>query len=218
MSVKTILHETLSRMDQVFYNEEHFQGALVEELKTEITGRVKPEFPFGNPLLAGGNTTYVDISFVDQGLTSIELKYPLDTFRATSSSNELDRPFTHSEMRAYDVPMYGFWRDVATLEQLIEEGEIREGYVLALTNYTDCWEKQGQHLNASSFLMHEGRKVSGTLAYSDEASEATKEEYPPVHLSGSYELTWEPYDYSTPAQPIGETDFQYTLVEVDPGT
>ncbi|AFZ73772.1 hypothetical protein [Natronobacterium gregoryi] len=211
------IHRTIGALDRVFHNEKDFHIAFSRQLAADLSGVVRPEFPVDNPLNDGREQTYLDIIHLEDGhATAIELKYPLDTFHSIEPLHGLNEVFNHSKIQAYDIPMYEFWKDVATVERLVANGSIDTGYVLSLTNYEGCWQKRGQHLNAADFLTYDGRQVTGTLAYSDDASAKTKENYPPLHLSSTYELTWQPYQYTTPSHPEGSTEFQYALIEVDP--
>lgn len=218
MANKTKIQDAVAGLDRVFHNEKDFQIAFCRQLEESGTGPIRPEFPVDYTTGNGETRTYLDVAHLPEGpKTAIELKYPFTTFRASEPIYGLNEVFRQKRIQAYDVPMYEFWKDVSTLEALIETGGIDSGFVLSLSNYEGCWDKRGQHLNAADFLMYEGREVSGEeLSYSDEASPKTREDYPPLRISGTYEISWVSYEYSHPLEASGNTAFQYTLVEVDP--
>lgn len=212
------IEEAVSALDGVFHNEKDFQIAFSRQLEGRRAGAIRPEFPVDYPTRDGEERTYLDVAHLSEGRkVGIELKYPFTTFQASQPVHGLEEAFRQQRIQAYDVPMYEFWKDVSTLEALIERGAIDSGFVLSLSNYEGCWEKRGQHLNAADFLTYDGRKVSDEeLSYSEEASPKTREDYPPLEILGAYEISWTPYEYSHPPQANGNTAFWYTLVKVDP--
>lgn len=217
---KTKIEEAVAGLDRVFHNEKDFQIAFCRQLEESGTGPIRPEIPVDYTSRDGNARSYLDVTHLYEGRkTGIELKYPFTTFRTLERIYGINEAFRQQRNQAYDVPMYEFWKDVSTLEALIEAGGIDSGFVLSLSNYEGCWNKRGQHLNAADFLMYEGREVSGEeLSYSKKASAQTREDYPPLEISGTYKISWNPYNYSRPSKATGNTTFQYTLVNVDPDT
>lgn len=218
MAFEQSVLEALSSVDRVFHNERDFQISLIRELDRKVGGAVRPEIPIEYQNGKDENRTELDIAHYKSGRrTAIELKYPLDDFSGTHTVEGLDEVFHNNGTSPYDVPLYGFWKDIATLETLVKREAINAGYVLLLTNMSGCWEKRGDHLNASEFFINEGREVSNeVLPYSEEASETTRKQYPSLTISGSYKISWSPYEYSQPSQARGNTRFLYTLIRVDP--
>lgn len=219
MSLTAKVEHCLEELDRVFHNEDDFQIEFMQRLNQEIDGKVRPEFPFEDPLTEGLEQTYVDVLCItDETSVAIELKYPRATFHAEATpdtATDVTEKFRLRDTDAYDMAMYPFWKDVATLERLVESNAVDEAYVVQLTNFEDCWDKQKENLNGAAFYMSEGRTVSGRLAWADKASENTKEAYPAVELLGEYRMEWNPYEYSYPAHREENTEFQYLVVEAE---
>lgn len=227
MVTETAITGALAGLDRIFHNEADFQIEFVRQLEQHTDGIIRPEFRYDRPGTETDGRTAIDVLVLSEAETvAIELKYPKDSFTATASPMEqlgdrvesphLVEPFDLPSIGAYDMAMYPFWKDVETLEGLVAEGVVDRGYALLLTNYAGCWSKRESGLIGDAFLLYEGRDVSGTLEWSQDASERTHETYSPIAVTGNYRLSWESYDYAYPATGTGATEFQYLLLEASP--
>ena len=105
---------------------------------------------------------------------------------------------------------YGFLRDIEKIERAVRSGEADSGFAVLLTNCQSLWDPTARAKD-SNFLIHEGRMVTGKLAWSANTAESTKNGRGPIYLTGSYRLHWR--DYSNLG--VGENpQFQYLAVPV----
>lgn len=214
------IHTGLSTLDRVFHRETDFQIGLAQVLELAIAnGRVRPEVRY--PLANSEKSKYVDlVIFTPEERVGIELKYPTAEFtaNATPVADRKENPATErfglKSVGAYDLAMYPFWNDVGTLESLVDEGHLDRGFMVQLTNFEGCWKKDDPGNNGAEFYLTEGREVSGRLDWSADTAQSTRDDSPPIDLDGTYHLSWEPYDYSYPSNPSGETEFKYLCLEV----
>jgi len=96
---------------------------------------------------------------------------------------------------AQDVSRYDFINDIGKLERVVGRRRDVKGYALLLTNDAMYWQPAKKH-NAidDKFRIHDGRLLSGTCSWSDEAARGTTSgREQPVHLTGTYKLTWQQY-------------------------
>ena len=110
-----------------------------------------------------------------------------------------------------------FLNDLARLERVtLDLPEVKRGIAVLLTNDALYWEppKTTPDTVDAAFRLHEGRVVSGKMAWSQNASPGTKKDMEePIILRGSYPLRWRDY-----GQPFPRTNgrFRYLAVETSP--
>ena len=110
-----------------------------------------------------------------------------------------------------------FLNDLARLERVtLDLPEVKRGIAVLLTNDALYWEppKTTPDTVDAAFRLHEGRVVSGKMAWSRNASPGTKKDMEePIILRGSYPLRWRDY-----GQPFPRTNgrFRYLAVETSP--
>ena len=143
--------------------------------------------------------------------TAIELKY----LTRTAVIVQGDEEFRLRDQSAQDVGRYGFCLDIARLEGIIRDGRANDGYAILLTNDHLYWNPPRKtDANDADFVLHEGREITGTLAWSPRAgSGTTKGREMPIEIRGRYRAHWR--EYSSPAG-SGYTKFRYLLLHVKP--
>ena len=141
--------------------------------------------------------------------TAIELKYL--TRKAVIVQG--DEEFQLRDQSAQDAGRYGFCLDIARLEGIIRGGRTNDGYAILLTNDHLYWNPPRKpDANEADFVLHEGREITGTLAWSPRAGSGTKKgRETPVEISGRYQAQWQ--EYSSPPG-SGYTRFRYLLLHV----
>ena len=160
-------------------------------------------------LLPGPDRRYVDIWLPDSRIAS-EPKY-----RTTPTTIRLDdEEFDLKGQGATLIGRYDFWHDVARLEQVVLSGRAKQGYAILLTNDHLYWDPGRPGTFDQEFRVHEGREVSGTLAWGrGTGAGTTKDREAPLEISGVYRTRWREYSNS---RGTGNTKFRYLLRHVRP--
>lgn len=191
----------------IFHSEADFQHALAWQIHESMPDwRVRLEYPLPNQ----ERRIYLDVWLPDVGV-AVELKYHARRL-------ELDwngEPFALREQSAQDVLRYDFLKDLQRLEHLVSGKEAcSTGFAVLLTNNSLLWDygrSRGGNID-SAFHLHEGRELSGELAWSDRAGAGTtKNREMPLCLKDRYNLHWQ--DYST-LSTGGNGLFRYLTVRV----
>jgi len=121
-----------------------------------------------------------------------------------------DEEFDLKGQGATLIGRYDFWHDVARLEGAVLSGRTKQGHAVLLTNDHLYWDPGRPGTFDQQFRVHEGREVSGTLAWdSGTGAGTTKDRENPLTLKGSYWTQWR--EYSNP-QGTGNTRFRYLLL------
>jgi hypothetical protein len=198
---------TLAKVRPVFYSEADFQHALAWELHSRHIGahirlerHVLPDLR-------------LDLSFnLGECVTAIELKYK------TSRLNVLigDEEFQLQNQAAEPPNRYLVIEDLVRVERILSAGKATEGFVVFLTNNSRYWNpglEHGRDISAA-FRIHEGRRLSGTLAWAAQAASGTMGKHSaPLKLTGEYLTKWS--DYSR-VSGRGPGVFRYLAVEIRP--
>ena len=126
-----------------------------------------------------------------------------------------DEPFVLRDQSAQDQGRYDFLLDIQRLEFLRSTLEqCKAGYAVLLTNDSSYW-KVPTHRDTvdADFRVHEGREISGALAWSARASSGTVGgRRSPIQIRGSYPLRWQEYS-SFAGKSYGS--FRYLAVSVE---
>ena len=92
---------------------------------------------------------------------------------------------------------YYFLEDIERIERVVKDGKADSGFAVLLTNYQALWDPPQSGWKTTTdadFRLHEGRTVTGELAWSDKTAESTKKgREGPICLTGSYHLYWRDY-------------------------
>lgn len=198
-----LLEAALDRMSRVFHQEADFQQALAWSLHQHFPSlTIRAEYP------VEGAT--VDLWLADADTTmAVELKYSKKRFQA-----ETDEETFAFGNDATDRACAGYLADIQRLETLVEDGVCDHGAAVILSNDTLLWENQPNGANYDPFKLYDGRTVSGTLAWPEEAVLRQGQDRT-LRLSDEYTLDWQPYRYQYPEQGTGNTAFKYCLTSVE---
>ncbi len=195
----------LSALRPVFHSEADLQHAFawgVHEAAPDC--KIRLEFPFPSR----ERRRYLDIWLPDEGI-AIELKYPTRNLKLRQRGES----YSLRDQSAQDLGRYDFLKDIQRLELLCEKwGACRAGLAVLLTNEPLYWKPPLSKTTVDAALrLHEGRTVTGEMAWASHAGPGTMEgREPPVHLRGSYDLRWQ--DYSSHPEKYGK--FRYLAVSV----
>ena len=203
------LHEllgSLSTRRPVFYSEADFQHALAWEIQLASKfASIRLE----QQIASQGSRVHLDMLVRDQSRhIAVELKYK--TKKATIACGE--ERFHLRNQSAQDIGQYDFLKDIMRIEGYVAAHPGSEGYVVLLTNDQSYWQ-ESMKANAvdTAFRIHEGRKVSGELAWGSGASDGTmRSREAAIKITGSYCLAWR--DFSAVEQQL----FRYVLIHVPP--
>ena len=111
----------------------------------------------------------MDIWLPDRGI-AIELKH-LTKMGVIIHEGE---DFRLRDQSAQDAGHYGFRLDISRLEQITESGKARKGYAILLTNDHLHWNRSSKpDTNDAEFVLHEGRRIIGTLSWSPRTGAGT---------------------------------------------
>lgn len=177
----------LAERRPIFHSEADFQFALAWQI-AEIWPdcEVRLEKPFS----LCGKRMHLDIWLPISG-TAIELKHPTRGLRTKQQGEE----FALRSHGAQDHGRYDFIADIARIETLVSQGCAKApGYAVLLTNDHLYWQPGKDDAADKAFHLHEGRNLTGTLTWSDNANEgAIKGHECPLMLNGSHDLHWRRY-------------------------
>ena len=200
------LLKDLAKSRKVFHSEADFQHALawhIHQIMPE--SQIRLEFP----MPVEHRKMYVDIWLPVEKI-AIELKYV--TRRLELENNK--ESFVLRNHGAQNQRRYDFLLDIHRLEQMRSMPELCEaGHAVLLTNDSLYWnDPRSRDTVDSAFRVHEGREISGELAWAPRASPGTmRGRESPIRIEGSYCLRWQDYSDFT-EEPLGK--FRYLTVSV----
>ena len=89
---------------------------------------------------------------------------------------------------------------------------------MIITNDAGYWQEPSVNWRGTidaDFRIHEGREISGQLAWAPKTSLGTmKDQEDPIVLQSSYTIQW--HDYSHPIEDVKNGQFRYCVVDVSP--
>ena len=204
LSIDALL-ATLAQSRKVFHSEADFQHALawqIQKIAPDRLVRLEVDaFPDQD------RRRFLDIWLPVDGI-AIELKYVTRKLEVDHDGES----FALRDHSAQDTRRYDFLLDIQRLEAIRSNG-CRAGYAVLLTNDSSYWtDPVTRDTQDAAFRIHEGRDISGDLAWAERAGSGTvKGRESPINLQGSYRLSWQ--DYSTfPGRSYGM--FRYLAVTV----
>lgn len=173
----------------LFHSEADFQHSLAWEIHSQFPdAKVRLEY---RP--AGFDRMYVDmwVTLPDGTPFAIELKYKTREF----SMDHAGEPHELLNQSAQDQGRYDFLRDVFRLEFLTKARPGARGVAIMLTNDTSYWAPPRSTTAVdSAFRLHEGRALTGRLAWRRGASVGTMSgREKPITLAGTYDVKWHRY-------------------------
>lgn len=122
----------------------------------------------------------------------------------------------------YPTDRLGFVRDIARIEELVATGSrARRGWAVLLTNERALWSSPSAAWEATddaAFRIHEGRVLSGTLAWAHEDRLDAKRRAgiaAPVHLRGVHPLRWRRYSRLPLGAKTKNAEFRCLAVPVE---
>lgn len=205
------LHHVLAELATkrpVFHNEADFQHALAWEIREQY-----PEAKIRLETKVHGADTkvYLDILVQNEDQRyAIELKYKTRTLTYMAGDEEI----RINNQGAQDTGRYDVLKDIQRLEQMVAADVVDKGYLIFLTNDASYYSDPGieKYTVDRDFRIHEGRLVSGTLAWAEQTGAGTmKGREEPIRLEGEYRLRWARYSQ------IGESpsgEFRYLCLPV----
>ena len=201
------LMASLANRRKVFHSEADFQHALAWQIhESESDRQVRVEVSL---IPAQSQRMTLDIWLPVEGM-AIELKYKTRELELEQG----DESYALRNQSAQDQGRYDFLRDIHRLEIMCSKLEqCKAGYAVLLTNDPSYWKvaPQGDTVD-SDFRVHEGREISGALAWATRASSGTVGGRKPIRIRGSYQLHWQEYS-DFPEKPR-RGRFRYLAVSV----
>ena len=177
----------LSESRGVFHSEADFQHAVAWQLHKAMPDcQIRLEF---NPFPTEHKRMYVDIWLPSEEV-AIELKYPTRYLDAEWCGER----FALRNQAAEDLTRYDFLKDIQRLERVVVENQAKVGIGILLTNDSSYWKQGRANTVDADFRIHESRRLTGGLEWSDRASKGTtKGREASIRLQGSYDLRWQEY-------------------------
>lgn len=178
----------LAETRPIFHAEADFQHALAWEIHLAMPDcQIRLEF---NASTDSAERRYLDL-WLPTEKAAIELKYCTRNLSAVFA----DERFALKNQSANDVRRYDFLKDIQRLEQSVERGPAETGVAILLTNDPSYWQRVGRSDTVdAAFRIHEGREITGNLAWSEKAGRGTtKDRAQPITLNGAYTLHWRDY-------------------------
>ena len=205
LDIKSLLAD-LAESRKVFHSEADFQHALAWHIhQTMPKSQIRLEFP----MPVEHRKMYLD-TWLPVEKIAIELKF-------VTRSLELEHNGEFFALRNHGAQIqrrYDFLLDIQRLELMRSKPELCEaGHAVLLTNDSSYWNlPRSRDTVDSAFRVHEGREISGELAWSPRASPGTmRGRESPIRIEGSYCLRWQDYSDFT-EEPLGK--FRYLAVSV----
>ncbi len=198
----------LSRHRPIFHSEADFQHALAWQIHiTKPDCEVRLEF---NPFPYDKRPMVLDIWLPGEKI-AIELKYP----KRELSTAWRGEPYVLKNSGAQDIQRYDFLKDIQRLETVVAENVAQTGYVILLSNEPLYWGPPysgWQSRIDADFRIHEGRTMSGEMAWSSQAGKGTtKSRQDPIRLTDAYTMRYQRYS-DLPGAKYGT--FRYLSVTV----
>lgn len=197
----------LAQERPVFHSEADFQHAFAWLLHTRYPdANVRPEVPVR--LKRGVLNLDIVVHVLNQSY-AFELKYKT---RGAEFDVRGER-FVLMNQAAQPPTRYDVCKDVARLESVATSPLGFRGFAVLLTNDSAYWkEPRSANDTSAAFSLHDGRTLSGELAWSGTAAPGTiRNREQPITLGGRYTLQWR--DYSKIPSP-SYRDFRYVLFEI----
>ena len=199
---------SLADTRKVFHSEADFQHALAWHIHQAMPeSQVRLEI---SVIPVEAQRMFLDIWLPLEGI-AIELKYKTRGLELEQD----DESFVLRDQSAQDQGRYDFLRDIQRLELMRSKLEqCKAGYAVLLTNDSSYW-KVPTHRDTvdADFRVHEGRAVSGALAWTASAGPGTvRGRESAIQIRGSYHLRWREYS-SFPGKSYGS--FRYLAVSVE---
>jgi hypothetical protein len=146
-------------------------------------------------------------TFDDQRV-AFELKYLLRNLTTSWKGEDFVLP----SQSAQDVRRYDFIKDIIRLETLVPS-VADVGYAIAVTNDPSYWNMSTRaHVTDAAFRIHEGRELSGSLAWAETTGAGTmNKREQALLLREGYVATWR--DFSS-VEGVGYGHFRYLAIEV----
>ena len=182
--------EQLCQSRSVFHSEADFQHSLawmihLQNPDFKIRCEYKP--PKFN------KSIFVDLWIEDlQGKKyAIELKYKTQKLIATVNNED----YHLRNHAAHDIGRYDYLKDLERVENITATHDNTSGYAIMLSNDSAYWKKPTiTNTVDSSFLIHEGRDINGSLSWkSDAFNGTTSKREKPLKIQGAYHVQWENY-------------------------
>ncbi len=191
----------------IFHSEDDFQHALDRAIRGSFP-RVRVQLE--QPLPLQDRRGYADLWLrTPAGDIVLELKYWTQALRTTVASEE----FSLRAHSANDLGRYDLIKDLVRIEHLVDVGHAGTGAVIAITNDHLYWTKPNRQTNDADFRIHDGRRLSGTMAWAATAGDGTtRGREADLTLRGVYRRHWQPYS-TVPGGPYAE--FRYLFLPVD---
>lgn len=201
-TLKQLAHER-----PVFHSEEDFQRALDRAIRGSFP-RVRVQLE--HPLALGDRRGYADLWLrTSAGPVVLELKYRTREAHVTWE----DEQFSLREHSANDLGRYDFIKDLVRIEHLLDAGHAAAGAVIAITNDHLYWTKPNRQTNDADFRLHDGRRLSGTMAWGPKAGDGTtRGREDALTLRRAYDVAWQPYSN---VESRAETEFRYLFLPVE---
>lgn len=182
-----------------FYNEYDFQDAIEKYL--------------------AGNTDYhvarEDEANIDNDKANID-------FVLSDSASKIPIEVKYKLFQTSPLPnaVYSFFKDVYRIEYLVANDTLmNKGFCIFLSNEPRFWKQRNVNptADAREFIMPDKSVLHGVKVwYSKNNNPNIARNYPPIHISGEYSITWEDYGHILLS---GQRDtlFKYVIIEVCKG-
>lgn len=178
----------LASQRKAYHSEADFQHAFAWEVHSRLPySSVRLE----RPLRTNGKVLHLDFLIqLPNAAIAVELKYKTREL-VVDIENET---FSLASHAAQDLGRYDFIKDICRLENITSSLGNCHGYAILLTNDSAYWKPGRNGTVDEAFRLNEGRILSGSLSWTDKASDGTKRNREKeLHLTGIYELNWQDF-------------------------
>jgi hypothetical protein len=200
------LMNTLSMQRKAYHSEADFQHAFAWKLHQQFP---ESSVRLEKLIRPNGEKQYLDFLIqLSNKSMAVELKYK--TRKLVLKIENEDYSLTNQG--AQDQGRYDFIKDIVRLENITSNLDSYEGYAVLLTNDSSYWKPRFKTTVDEAFSLTENRTLSGSMAWTEGASEGTKKNRNDnLLLSGIYKLSWQDFSVAS-TESYGQ--FRYLAVHV----
>lgn len=203
------LMHTMATARPVFHSEADFQHAFAWELQRrhpDAALRLERPVHLDQPK---AHDIHLDLTMELAGsTTAVELKYATRRF----SDHDGGESYELREHGARDLRRYDVIKDIERVESVVGAHIAGDGFAILLTNDAGYWQEPIRPATAdASFRLHEGRRITGEMAWPDFVSPGTtKGREASLAVHHVYAAHWQDYVHRDGATGL----FRYLVFEV----
>lgn len=196
-----VINNALNAREEYFLQEIDLQVFLFNELRRELPkATVYLEYPVIS--LNNGTKGKETVGYIDLVVKSEELFFPIELkFKTKKHSITTDLfgntiPYTLKDQTAYNLSCYGFWSDIARMEDLCMKfrNNVQRGIGLFVTNDISYKLGPGESAGYANYSLKEGRKISAGQNLKWNKKKKLKSKLKNIKIQNACNILWHDMD------------------------